>query len=72
VLNNLFGRGLLDRFVIDEAHCVSQARLDNTKCPMISDSTAVFVKFKVRSCRSLCKMFVFEKAVKFMNAVHHY
>jgi len=25
VLNNLYQRGVLDRFVIDEAHCVSQA-----------------------------------------------
>ena len=27
VLNNLYQRGVLDRFVIDEAHCVSQACL---------------------------------------------
>lgn len=27
VLNNLYRRGVLDRFVIDEAHCVSQACL---------------------------------------------
>jgi len=26
VLNNLYRRDVLDRFVIDEAHCVSQAR----------------------------------------------
>jgi len=34
VLNNLYRRDVLDRFVIDEAHCVSQAGLlatDNVK-----------------------------------------
>jgi len=49
VLNNLFGRGVLDRFVIDEAHCVSQARLA-TGCEMlsvISASAALFVSCNV-------------------------